>query len=197
MSCNIKYIKKITTFIIVLLVVIPFQSLLAKTPDGFTPAVEDVCDVLIGRTPGLYGLCVAYCEAQDCDIAAARSAQCKRTPPSKPILRNYNKKMRVGDPAMPCLAPPQAECPCITEEEGVITSWNQCTIDNNNDLLAEGNLGETFSIETFANGGGICTFAYEIERSANLDAGQVQACTALIEQEVMADGISCVQEPEF
>ena len=42
---------------------------LAQTPDGETPAEESVCDALQGGTPGLYGLCTAYCEAQDADIA--------------------------------------------------------------------------------------------------------------------------------
>jgi hypothetical protein len=35
------------------------------TPDGVTPAVEDVCTGLLGAA---YGLCVAYCEANDCDL---------------------------------------------------------------------------------------------------------------------------------
>ena len=39
----------------------------AQTPDGQTPAGESVCDALQaeGVTRGLYGLCVAFCEAQD------------------------------------------------------------------------------------------------------------------------------------
>jgi len=36
----------------------------AKTPDGQTPAEETICDQYNGA---LYGLCVAYCEAQDLD----------------------------------------------------------------------------------------------------------------------------------
>ena len=41
--------------------------LMAQTPDGETPAEETVCDPLKadGITKGLYGLCVAFCEAQD------------------------------------------------------------------------------------------------------------------------------------
>jgi hypothetical protein len=39
-------------------------GLLASTPDGETPAEEDVCDEFSGAS---YGLCVAYCEAMDCD----------------------------------------------------------------------------------------------------------------------------------
>lgn len=80
----------------------------ASTPDGETPANEGVCDVLQGHTPGLYGLCVAYCEAQDLDLVGE-----KETPNNK-ILANYRKKMRTGDPDMPCLQKP---CPCWNAEQ--------------------------------------------------------------------------------
>lgn len=39
-------------------------SLCAQTPDGLTPANEDVCNVYSGKA---FGLCSAYCEALDCD----------------------------------------------------------------------------------------------------------------------------------
>jgi len=61
-----------------------------------------------GGTPGLYGLCVAYCEAQDLDIVGDKEA------PSNKILANYRKKMQAGDPDMPCVKVP---CPCWTEAE--------------------------------------------------------------------------------
>lgn len=41
---------------------------LAQTADGYTPAVEDVCDDYEGAA---WGLCNAYCEAMDCDSLAA------------------------------------------------------------------------------------------------------------------------------
>jgi hypothetical protein len=37
----------------------------AKTPDGAPPSEETVCDGLQGAA---FGLCNAYCEAQDCDV---------------------------------------------------------------------------------------------------------------------------------
>ena len=83
----------------------PLQAL---TPDGSTPANEGVCNVLQGGTAGLYGLCVAYCEAQDLDLVGD-----KETPNNK-ILANYRKKMQPGDPDMPCLKVP---CPCWTDTE--------------------------------------------------------------------------------
>ncbi|MCR4347285.1 MAG: hypothetical protein NUV55_08820 [Sulfuricaulis sp.] len=82
---------------------------LAETPDGITPANEGVCDGLkTNATPGLYGLCVAYCEAQDLDIVGD-----KETPNNK-ILANYRKKMQAGDPDMPCFKVP---CPCWSDAE--------------------------------------------------------------------------------
>lgn len=76
---------------------------IASTPDGETPANEGVCDALQGGTPGLYGLCVAYCEAQDLDLVGDKEV------PNTKILANYRKKMQPGDPDMPCI---QVPCPC-------------------------------------------------------------------------------------
>lgn len=81
---------------------------IASTPDGETPANEGVCDSLHGGTPGLYGLCVAYCEAQDLDVVGDKPI------PNSRILANYRKKMNAGDPDMPCL---QAPCPCWDDAE--------------------------------------------------------------------------------
>lgn len=84
-------------------------SAVAQTPDGSTPANEGVCNVLQapGVSPGLYGLCVAYCEAQDLDSF-------DKEPPNAKILANYNKRKLTGDPAMPCVKSP---CPCWSGAE--------------------------------------------------------------------------------
>ena len=65
--------------------------------DNKTPAQEKVCDVVKGATPGLYGMCVAYCEAQD----ANEFINLKTS--SKKLLRNYDKKRKASDPQMPCV----------------------------------------------------------------------------------------------
>jgi hypothetical protein len=92
------------------------------TPDGITPANEAVCDTLIGGTPGLYGLCVAYCEAQDLD-------QFDKNPPSRRLLENYRKKMRSGDSDMPCVQPPSSGgCPCWTVDELLSISGSRGTV---------------------------------------------------------------------
>lgn len=113
---------------------------MASTPDGETPAEETVCDVLKddGVTKGLYGLCVAFCEAQDHaalsdpitedDLEALLDAT-----PSGRILNNYNKKKDKAnnplDPDMPCIKV-EEPCPCwdSAEFDTVVNSSNNVDI---------------------------------------------------------------------
>ena len=53
------------TSLAALLVTLHPQVLSAKTPDGVPPSQETVCS---GLTGAAFGLCNAYCEAQDCDV---------------------------------------------------------------------------------------------------------------------------------
>ena len=74
----------------------------AKTPDGVTPAEEDVCDPLRNATPGLYGLCVAYCEAHDAELISPQGNPDELNRPNQRILANYNRQKKESDPPMPC-----------------------------------------------------------------------------------------------
>ncbi len=98
----------------------------AQTPDGETPANEGVCDELLSATPGLYGLCVAFCEAQDCEPAVRVDDPFASCQPSAPrLLEIYNRKKQPDDPNMPCLLP---DCPCFALED--IPRWyTHCWID--------------------------------------------------------------------
>jgi len=98
--------------LIVLSLVFFYVPAFAQTPDGETPANEGTCDTLFGGTPGLYGLCVAYCEAQDCTDENVATGQCGA--PNPRVLANYNKRKLPSDPDMPCV---KASCPCWTEAE--------------------------------------------------------------------------------
>lgn len=87
-----------------------------------TPANESVCDGLIGQAPGLYGLCVAFCEAQSCKATYNHTSgeimldeKCK--PSSPRILANFNKLAGDGGPTMPCVQVEATECPCWSETE--------------------------------------------------------------------------------
>jgi hypothetical protein len=61
--------RSLSTFVCIPAFAFLTGAALAQTPDGQTPVNEGVCDELMesGITKGLFGLCVAFCEAQDCD----------------------------------------------------------------------------------------------------------------------------------
>lgn len=104
----------------------PETAWAAPTPN------QGVCDPLKapGMTVGLYGLCVAYCEAVDCpsvtEGAKKLAAACK--PADRGILANYNRLRKPTDPQMPCV---KTKCPCWTQPElSVIgTSYTPNTVD--------------------------------------------------------------------
>ncbi len=94
----------------------------AQARDGMTPAKNTMCDPLADATPGLYGLCVAMCEAQACEATldpdtgeVTFDESCN--PSAERILANYNKKASPSDPQMPCVT---IACPC----------WSEPGIDN-------------------------------------------------------------------
>lgn len=110
-----KYLSR--GFIFAIFLSLASTPLFAQTPDGTTPSDEAVCDDLLveGTTPGLYGLCVAYCEAQDCDSypEGEEPHSCNL------LLSNYERKVTKadnGDPAMPCAGPVEPMCPCWSSE---------------------------------------------------------------------------------
>jgi len=85
------------------------NNVMSRTPDGATPAEEDVCDSLTGAA---YGLCVSYCEAMDCGDANQHSDDeaCLRVKANYQRIEGTNK-------AFPCecgcnyyLVPPTTEC---------------------------------------------------------------------------------------
>ncbi|MGY0616104.1 hypothetical protein [Vibrio sp. FJH11] len=98
------YIRTMTLFML---------SATAFANDETTPAEETICNELKYSTPGLYGLCVAYCEAQDGETTVDPENLSDLTPPSRKILEKYNSKMQEGDPAMPCVNYESA-CPVWT-----------------------------------------------------------------------------------
>jgi hypothetical protein len=83
------------------------------------PPTDGVCGELKGGTPGLFGLCVAFCEAQDLGDAP----ESKQSAFS--LLAAYEARRGAEDPEMPCLdstsstkpQPPAAECDCFTTDE--------------------------------------------------------------------------------
>ncbi len=134
---NISIGKIMIVRIIALLLLISSSLVYAKgagqgTPDNKTPARETVCDVTKDATPGLYGLCVSFCEAQDFSLdqleAGLSDADVKKLDVARNLLAKYNAKKAENDPDMPCARQDDGggdggdgdgniECPCWVQSE--------------------------------------------------------------------------------
>ena len=92
---------------------------MAGTPDGLTPNSEVICDGLKGATLGLYGLCIAYCEATDSPEDLSSEAKIAALPThSAKLLANYDKMRQIGDPQMPCATYyDETACPAWTRDQ--------------------------------------------------------------------------------
>jgi hypothetical protein len=67
------------------------------TPDEQTPAEEVVCDPTVGLRGPAYGLCVAYCEANDCELDPEQRA-------CEVLLNNFYRA--TGRTDVPCVVVP-------------------------------------------------------------------------------------------
>jgi len=84
-----KCMLAIVAAVALLLLAVTLQTSSAKTPDGMPPSEEEVCSALHGAA---FGLCNAYCEAQDCDVHPR---------PSCAVLRRNFARV-TGSPVFPC-----------------------------------------------------------------------------------------------
>jgi hypothetical protein len=119
------------------------NTAIATTPDGETPANEGVCNSLMNATRGLYGLCVAYCEAQDLDSF-------DKEPPRTKILENYNKKKQISDPDMPCVS---ANYGCFTQAQldaidPYSSACSPSAVLRNGDWVEYGSLSNLVRVDT-------------------------------------------------
>ncbi len=85
-------LSSVSTLIAVFLLTLSV-SVQAQTPDGETPAEEEICSELSGAA---FGLCNAYCEAMDCDYVEPQASEqaCQR------VRDNFLKI--TGDELFPC-----------------------------------------------------------------------------------------------
>lgn len=68
------------------------------TPDGLPPSLEEVCD---GTSGAAHGLCIAYCEAMDCESSAPQASE-------QACTRVGDRFVQITGGLPPCLQ----SCPC-------------------------------------------------------------------------------------
>jgi hypothetical protein len=176
---------------------------------GSAVAVKaDVCDALIGATPGLYGLCTAYCEASELPQAMARAngnpdRLADLAENKDRVLQRYNAARGPGDPEMPCIQ--QNACPCWGSEQTSSSFWMgrsqppQCNFIDAAPLdvktLSAGSMagGDSAMLMAYANGDsdlrmcyltdtptGTTTLQYISDRDVHVCATQVTATCSLV-----------------
>lgn len=122
--------RKIYLFVFLFVTTAVFSMPLISIAGGNEGSSQhSVCDPLKneGVTKGLYGLCVAYCEAGA----------------SERVLDNYKRKMGPGDPGMPScrgdLKPEEVECPCWGTERlanaSIVAPPNYCFLVFDSEVL--------------------------------------------------------------
>ena len=85
--------NRLVMCLMVVSIIFFYSPAFAQTPDGETPAQEDVC---AGQVGAAYGLCNAYCEAMDCDSADAQAS-------NKACNRVFDLFMNItGEQMPPC-----------------------------------------------------------------------------------------------
>lgn len=157
------------------------------TPDGIPPSGEDVCD---GDTGAAYGLCVAFCEAMDCDSGNANASPtaCDK------VADNYER--RTGS-LPPCL------CPCISEipgwaaalngELGEIVACTENVIPGFDDfvaLITDTGLAPGSEAAEFL-GFGFCGFAFGSGPFTTTTLEEAAQCNALVRRKAADAGVSC------
>ncbi len=184
-----KYVLTTLKTIVAVGMLVTATPVLAQTTDGEMPGQETVCDPLQQDdiTKGLYGLCVAFCEAGDYaneldTITPEELATLETTTPSGRILANYNKKKDKAnnplDPDMPCILV-EEPCPCWTADELAETADGIHNISGSqpeyvgcvHDGLASYNTYDV-TFKPRAEGGGI----YKLEQAAVFDDVDFQGC---------------------
>lgn len=170
------------------------QASWAQTRDGETPAEEEICDGLHDASPGLYGLCVAYCEAQDCDsVDLAISGQCRA--PDQRLLDHYEKKRGPEDPPMPCLTPEPDPCPCFSREDLSTVQVDTCfTIDFGDEsvlVLTDDDDINGAIVEVGPDGWGICGIFHGGGGTLEISPEEVTACELVIRSRADELGLEC------
>lgn len=136
-----------------------FQARLAEKFD------TDVCDPLIGGTPGLFGRCLSYCKAAELEVdlleRGADAEKLDRLAARKArVLADYNSIREASDPEMPCIQ--KRACPCWGGDYASTSFWTTrgaAHCDDNSSAsvvfksLSAGQSDNTVNIRAYSNPG--------------------------------------------
>jgi len=153
-----------------------------------------ICDALADATPGLRGICVAYCERLDC--SNPDSPECA-------ALRSiYDRRRQTGDPDLPCLP----ICPCFALSDLLDhpVELDTCEIGGSGGQAWAGAWDSATSIQgcgTFSSTEfgdfAQCRFQNTVvdppdTRFARISQEEAAICRAIVAEFVAARGLDCL-----
>jgi len=125
----------------------------------------DVCNPLFGGTPGLFGMCLAYCKAGELEtVLLERGVDARKlerlAARKDTVLSYYNSRRQASDPEMPCIQ--QTACPCWGDDYTSASFWSargatQCGDDSADPVMFKsitaGQSNNTVNIRAYSNAG--------------------------------------------
>jgi len=127
-------------FALALFAAIAPSPALAQTPDGQTPAVEEVCPREAGAA---FGLCNAYCEAMDCHLANDEDPTTSPSASATACLKVQNRYLQFTGEMLSATQCGSDICPAGTEncfcgDEGFCESGLYCALEEDSTCRSEG-----------------------------------------------------------
>ncbi|HEX5717893.1 MAG TPA: hypothetical protein VF179_17170 [Thermoanaerobaculia bacterium] len=178
------------------LICIGTGAALAQTPDGLPPALETICDMEQGAA---YGLCNAYCEAMDCELANDGDPGTEPKASATACSKVRDKYQQTTGRDLPC----EVTCPCNAPGFPIFPDFVSGQIP----------IGECFAGPLGAGGGiGVIAepgFPNAVSLPSTDDEwicgtfpviglpitpAQGQFCAQLLEQAANSQGVSCLPE---
>ncbi len=166
------------------------------TPDHLPPALETVCDMEHGAA---FGLCNAYCEAMDCELANDGDPGTQPHASATACSKVRSRFQQITGRDLPC----EVTCPCneipgpfhdtVTGVTPIVECFTEPALGITDGIVAVTNAppaGFNFSALT-EEGNWSCGFAGP-DGVLPLTPEQGQACADLLEHAANSQGVSCV-----
>ena len=168
------------------------------TPDHLPPSLETVCDM---ETGAAFGLCNAYCEAMDCELANDSDPGTEPHASATACSKVRNNFQRITGRDLPC----EVTCPCndvpgpfhnvVAGEIPILACLTEpvLNIDDGIVLIDEATPPLGFNFSVSVDGGWICGVVGGVG-VLPISPAQGQYCAQLLEQAAASQGVPCVAE---
>ena len=190
--------RQLILFLTLALLCVGAGAALAQTPDHMPPSRETVCD---NETGAAYGLCNAYCEAMDCELANDGDPLTAPKASSTACTKVRTKFQNITGRDVPCELP----CPClgIPKFNAFLATMNYCFESANATLaLVDLSTFEYIGTDSPASTNTVRACGYvNLENSQAsillpITAVQAAACLQAIDTAAANRGVTCQPFPE-